>query len=145
MLSSTTANFWRRSRTRKSWFGCRFRYNDAYSFDPGASPSGTSSDLYATIGSDQLGQLDPCRFDTEFQTAPGTPEQWHAPYGGVFLANVPLAEFPGVQASQWQNAATQFTPQNGVLLFKTKGGLIVKAMLPIGPYEVSNSSGTFPY
>lgn len=124
--------------------GCRFRYAPAFNFDAGSTASGTSSDLYATFGSDQIHQLDPCA-NSVFVTSPGTPEVWHTPYGGVFLSGLSLAQFPSIQASQWQNAGTQFSPQSGVLVFKTQGGLIVKASVPIGPYEVSNGSGQFPY
>lgn len=125
-------------------FGCRFRYAPAFDFDPGATPNGTSSDLYATIGSDRTAPLDSCQ-NTVFVTAAGTPELWHTPYGGVLLAGVSLTQFPSIQASQWQNSDTQFTAQPGVLLFKTHSGRIVKAFLPIGPYEVSDVNGVFPY
>lgn len=124
--------------------GCAFRYRPAFSFDPGAAATDTTSDLYDTKASDSLGPLDGCA-NTPFATAPGTPELWHAPYGGVLIPNVLLAQFPSIQPSQWQNTGTQFTPQDGVLLFKTKAGRIVKAMLPIGPFEVSGTDGTFPY
>lgn len=124
--------------------GCHLRYTPAFAFDPGATPNGTASDLYDTIGSDQLSPIDPC-VGTGFSTAAGTSEVWHAPYGGTFMPAVSLRAFPSIAASQWKNAGTTFTPAPGVLLFKTRGGLIVKAMLPIGPYEVSNSAGTFPY
>lgn len=124
-------------------FGCHFRYDPAFDFDPGAKAMQTASDdLYATIGSDKLDPLNPC---TALTTAPGTPEVWHTPYGGVLLPDVSTDAFPAVSASQWSNAGTQFAPQSGVLLFKTKGGLIVKARVPIGPYQVSTSDGRFPY
>ena len=125
-------------------FGCRFRYTPAFSFDPGSVANGPLSDFYDTIGSDQLGPLDPCS-GTSLATAAGTPELWHVPYGGTFIANVTLANFASIAASAWQNSATTLTPGNGALVFKTKGGLIVKALLPIGPYEVSDASGIFPY
>jgi len=126
-------------------FGCRFRYNPAFTFDSAQRPLDQTSDLYDTIGSDQLGPLDGCQ-NSAFVTAPGTPEVWHTPYGGTLIPISSLADFTGIQASQWRNDATQFAPQDGsVLLFKTKGGLIVKALLPVGPYEVSNAGGSFPY
>jgi hypothetical protein len=125
--------------------GCRFRYSPAFTFDAVQRPADETSDLYDTMGSDLLGPLDPC-VNTVFATAPGTPEVWHAPYGGVQMSVSSLQDFTGIQASQWRDAATQFSPQGGnVLLFKTKGGLIVKALLPVGPFEVSGSDGTFPY
>jgi hypothetical protein len=125
-------------------FGCRFRYAPAFDFDPAANANGTDSDLYDTIGSDRLGPLDPCQY-TPFAMTAGTPEVWHTPYGGVLVTGVSLSQFPSVQTSQWQNAATHFSPQSGILLFKTKGGRIVKAMVPIGPFEVSDDNGQFPY
>ena len=126
-------------------FGCRFRYDPATTFDSGQRPLDQTSDLYDTIGSDALGPLDPC-LNSAFATAPGTPEVWHTPYGGTLIRISSLADFTGIQASQWRSDATQFAAQDGsVLLFKTKGGLIVKALLPVGPYEVSNADGTFPY
>jgi len=125
--------------------GCRFRYTPAFNFDGGSSRAlDTTSDLYDTIASDQIGPLDGCG-GTAFATAPGTSELWHVPYGGTFVAIHSLQDFPTIQASQWRNEATQFSTQGGVLLFKTKGGLIVKALLPVGPYEVSDSNGAFPY
>lgn len=125
--------------------GCRFRYYPAFTFDSEQRPADETSDLYDTMGSDLLGPLDAC-VNTVFATAPGTPEVWHAPYGGVQLQVSSLQDFTGIQASQWRNAATQFSPQDGnVLLFKTKGGLIVKALLPVGPFEVSGTDGSFPY
>ena len=125
--------------------GCRFRYTPALNFDGGPTrPLDTSSDLYDTIGSGQIGPLDGCG-NTAFATAPGTPEVWHVPYGGTFIAVHSLQDFTTIQASQWRSDATQFAPQSGVLLFKTQGGLIVKALLPVGPYEVSASNGVFPY
>lgn len=124
--------------------GCTFRYSPAYSFDPGAAANGAASDLYATMGSDQLHALDPCA-NTAFATAPGSPQLWHTPYGGTFVAGATLSQFPALQTSAWQDAGTVFSVQSGALLFKTKGGAIVKALVPVGPYEVSTASGQFPF
>jgi len=79
-------------------FGCRFRYTPAFSFDPGSTASGSSSDFYDTMGIDQLGPLDPC-LGTPLATAAGTPEVWHVPYGGTFVANATLASFAAIAAS----------------------------------------------
>lgn len=126
-------------------FGCRFRYDPAVTFDPVQRPLDQTSDLYDTIGSDALGPMDPC-LNSAFATAPGTPEVWHTPYGGTLIHISSLADFTGIQASQWRSDATQFPAQDGsVLLFKTKGGLIVKALLPVGPFEVSGPDGAFAF
>jgi hypothetical protein len=118
----------------------------AFNFDGGSSrPLDATSDLYVTIGSDKVQPLDGCASPV-FETAAGTPEVWHTPYGGTGIAIHSLLDFPAIQASQWRNDATQFSPNDfAVLLFKTKGGLIVKALLPVGPFEVSASDGSFPY
>lgn len=121
---------------------CDFRYVPAASFDPGSSPSGTSSDLYVTQVANTGDPLDPCD-NTPFTTGVAAV---HFPYGGVLLPGS-LATFPQISASQWSNAMQQ-APMNAVtgqvLLFKTKGGRVVKAMLPLGPFEVGSDTA-FPY
>ena len=120
---------------------CQFRYTPAYSFDPGASPNGLSSDLYVTEAADTKDPLNPCT-GSVFIT--GT-TAIHVPYGGVIIPNAKA--FPSIKASQWTNALTQTDEsalRGNVLLFKTKGGAIVKAVL-WGPVEVTDASGAFPY
>jgi hypothetical protein len=131
-------------------FGCRFRYRPAWAFDPDRTTSmqdsanWTSADLYDTFPAAQLQQLDPCLNSP--LAAGGTTETWHMPYGGTVLPSVSLQAFTTVQASQWSNAGTTFSPSiPSLVLFKTKEGRIVKALLPIGPYEVSGLDGTFPF
>lgn len=122
---------------------CQFRYQAAYSFDPGSGPTGLTSDLYATEAVDSGDLLDPCS-KTVFVTGVSAV---HFPYGGVVVPGN-FGTFSSIAASQWSNTATQLPESaidNGVLLFKTKAGRIVKAMLPLGPYEVSDANGTFPY
>jgi hypothetical protein len=130
-------------------FGCRFRYYPAFAFDPDRTISPnepqtwTTADVYETAPQDTLHVLDLCY---NSPLAVGTTTLWHVPHGGVLLPAVSLAQFTKICASAWRNAGTVFTPKYGsVLLLKTKEGRVVKAMLPIGPYEVSNSAGAFTY
>lgn len=133
-------------------FGCRFRSEPVFAFDPDRvalmenSANWTSADLYDTFPSNDLGPLDPC-LNTLLASAPGTAEIWHVPYGGVLLPATTLQGFVRISASQWKNASTAFAAGNmpGFLLFKTKEGRIVKAFVPTGPYESSDLSGKFPY
>ncbi len=132
-------------------FGCDFRFEPAWAFDPDRfalmqdEANWSSGDLYDTAPANQLELLDPC-YQSPLATAPGTTELWHTPYGGVLLPSVSVQAFTSIAASQWRNAGTQFAPVDAaLLLFKTHEGRIVKALLPIGPYEVSDLSGNFPY
>lgn len=129
-------------------FGCTFRNTPAFDFDPFSVAYDTNADLYDSIGSDMLHQLDPC-LNTAFATAPGTPEIWHVPNGGTIVQVSSIAQFASVQASQWQNAATEFpaqqAPTYSVLLLKTKSGRTAKIFMPLGPFEVSGANGAFPY
>lgn len=121
---------------------CAWRYAPAASFDPGSSASGTSSDLYVTQAVNSGDTFDPCD-NSVFTTGVSA---IHFPYGGVLVPGS-LDTFPQISASEWTNAMQQ-APVNAVtgqvLLFKTKGGRIVKALLPLGPYEVGSASA-FPY
>lgn len=126
-------------------FGCRFRFNPAFSFDKGiATVNSTTSDLYDTEASDELSQLDPC-WNTQFASPVGATEVWHTPYGGRFIATTSLEDFAGIHATDWQDTSQTFPPAAGVLIFKTRGGRVVKALLPLGPYEISGDDGSFPY
>jgi hypothetical protein len=131
-------------------FGCRFRYQPAFAFDPDRSDTmrdqanWTSADIYETAPANQLGQLDPCQGSP--LAVADTTETWHVPYGGVLLPAVSLQDFASISASRWQNAGTSFPRVDpSLILFKTREGRIVKALLPIGPYEISAIGGAFPY
>ncbi|MEO9171030.1 MAG: hypothetical protein ABI282_10935 [Candidatus Baltobacteraceae bacterium] len=122
---------------------CQFRYQPAYSFDPGSSPRGLSSDLFATEPAGGTDPFDPCT-NTVFAIGPSAV---HFPYGGVIIP-ASATSFLNVVASQWQNAAIQSSEAallGATLLFKTQRGLIVKAVVPLGPFEVSDATGQFPY
>ncbi|GAC1389424.1 MAG: hypothetical protein NVSMB31_05390 [Vulcanimicrobiaceae bacterium] len=139
--------------------GCQFDTTtpslaDSLNFDSGlalTSGAGTASDLFTSLGSDQLHSADPC-FGTPFADAPGAMENFHFPYYGTFISGS-LSNFPLVAASDFRPDFTTnpaYFLSNpafyGTYLFKTKGGNIVKAFLPIGPYEVTTSAGgQFPY
>ena len=121
---------------------CAFRYVPAMSFDPGSTASGLSSDLYVTQAANAGYPLDPCD-NSVFTTGVAAV---HFPYGGVLVPGS-WQTFPQVSASQWSDA-TQQAPLSAatgeILLFKTKRGRVVKALLPLGPYEVGSDSA-FPY
>ena len=129
-------------------FGCYFRYAPAYAFDPDRSSlmrdraNWTSGDLYETAPAASLYVLDPCY---QSALATGNAEIWHVPFGGTFVPASTLQDFAAVKASQWTNSGTTFAPAQGVLLLKTAEGRIVKALLPIGPLEVSDTAGAFSY
>lgn len=127
---------------RSIFLRCQFRYAPAYSFDPGATQSRLTSDIYVTTEAiDTRDPLNPCT-GTVFVT--GT-SSIHVPYGGVIIPNA--SAFQSITASQWTNALTQTDEtavRGNVLLFKTKGGAIVKAVLS-GPFEVTDATGAFPY
>lgn len=124
---------------------CQFRYAPAYSFAPFSQSNGLSSDLYVTVSGVGAGdELNPC-FNSVFITGA---DKIHVPYGGVIISNPPT--FQSVSASQWSNSLTQTTESalggfSSVLLFKTKTGAIVKVILPVGPIEITDSTGNFPY
>ncbi|MBV8246729.1 MAG: hypothetical protein JOZ38_12455 [Candidatus Eremiobacteraeota bacterium] len=121
--------------------GCQFRYSAAYDFDPGNTVQDLTSDLYATESTSHGGTFDPCT-GTAFAT--GT-DAIHFPYGG-FALSAGLSSFPTIAASQWQNAGSSVpAAYTGAVLFKTRAGAIVKAWLPLGPYEVTDVTGKFPY
>ncbi len=123
--------------------GCGLRYQPAYSFDPGSVANGSSSDLYITEPPTTGDPFDPC----PALGLTSSTTTIHFPYGGVLLS-VAADTFPQITATQWSDAQTQ-APENdvfnAVLLFKTKGGATVKAMLPVGPVEVTGANGAFPY
>jgi hypothetical protein len=132
-------------------FGCTFRLEPAFSFDPDRqtlmqnSANWTSADLYDTYPSNELGGLDPC-VNSPLATAPGTSEIVHVPYGGTLMPATSLQAFAAISATAWKDSGTTFRPTNPtVLVFKTEEGRIVKALLPIGPFEVSSSNDVFPY
>ncbi len=135
-------------------FGCRLRYYPAWNFSAnGGAAVGTSealgADLYATIPSDPGyagATLDRCSHTT-LAVAGSAGETWHAPGGGILVPTQTLREFVALEAARWRNDATSFPASSGpaTLVFKTKTGLIVKAMLPVGPYEISDRSGRFTY
>lgn len=122
--------------------GCGLRYYPALSFGPGLRSSGLDSDLYATEAIPH-GSMDPCAHSVFLSGVSAI----HFPYGGVAVSGN-IDTFPTVSASAWRNAQTQIplnAANNKIILFKTKSGSIVKAILPVGPYEVTNGGGTFPY
>jgi len=122
--------------------GCGLRYYPALSFSPDHRLAGLDSDLYATEATSN-GSMDPCAHSV-FQSGVAA---IHFPYGGVAVSGN-IDTFPAVSASAWRNAQTQISlnaANNKIILFKTKSGSIVKAILPVGPYEVANGEGTFPY
>jgi hypothetical protein len=127
--------------------GCNYGDTPAYAFDSGAKPNGLQSDLYATDESDVLSSVDPC-YGTPFLTAPKTGLVFHYPYGGVIIPGG-LQTFTTIAASQWSDAGTQapgsIADNIGIAIFKTRGGRIVKALVPSGPYEVAGPDGTFAY
>ena len=133
-------------------FGCQFRFEPVFAFDPDRvslmqqSSNWTSADLFDTFPSNELGPLDPC-LNSPLATAPSTSELWHVPYGGVILPMPSLQQFTAVTTAQWRNAGTQFPPpqQPAMLLLKTKEGRFVKLLMPIGPLEVSEPNGPFPF
>jgi hypothetical protein len=133
-------------------FGCQFRYYPAFNFTsaggetvmpPGA---GMQADLYDTSPSAGLGSMDPC-YETPLASSGSTIEMWHVSGGGTLISTPGLSEFAAIKGSRWSNDATSFSATNQpvTLIFKTSAGLIVKAFLPIGPYEVSDPAGHFPY
>jgi len=122
--------------------GCGLRYYPALSFGPGLRTSGLDSDLYATEATPH-DSMDPCAHSVFLSGVSAI----HFPYGGVVVSGS-IDTFPAVAASSWRNAQAQI-PVNAVdgkiILFKTKTGSIVKAIVPVGPYEVTNGRGIFPY
>lgn len=128
--------------------GCQFANSSpavaaSYAFDPGAAPSGLSSDLFDTLGSDQLHYFDPC-FGTPFTDMPGALDHFNFPYYGTQVSGG-ISDFPAVNAGFWRNDFVVNPAFAATYIFKTKGGRFVKAVLPIGPYQVSAADGTFPY
>ena len=124
--------------------GCGLRYQPYYSFESGTVTQATTSDLYVTEPPSSGDPFDPC---AALGLATDTTTTIHFPYGGVLIAGT-TGTFPQVAASQWRNAQTQVAESaatNEILLFKTKSGAIVKAMLPVGPVELSGATGAFPY
>ncbi len=124
--------------------GCGLRYQPYYSFESGSVTQATTSDLYVTEPPNSGDPFDPC---AALGLATDTTTTYHFPYGGVLVAGT-MNAFPQITASQWRNAQThvsQTDALNAILLFKTKSGAIVKAMLPVGPVEVSGATGAFPY
>lgn len=122
-------------------FGCRFRYTPSI-----RAPRQNQTDMpdaYQTAGSDLMHELDSCQ-SPPFATAPGSGIINHFPYGAAF-ADGDLATFPSIRASRWRNDFTQTTQLSGLVLFKTADGRIVKALLPLGPYEETGANGVFPY
>lgn len=122
--------------------GCGLRYYPALSFSPDHRLPGLDSDLYATEATSN-GGMDPCAKSVFLSGVSAI----HFPYGGVAVSGN-IDTFPSVSASAWRNAQTQISlnaANNKIILFKTKSGSIVKAILPVGPYEVTNGGGTFPY
>lgn len=129
-------------------FGCAFRYQPSFAFGSSAQPlqnasSFTSGDLYDTSPASGLQPLDPC-YNSSLAT--GSEELWHVPYGGTITDGATVQQFLNATTSDWRNDGTTFQANSsGLLIFKTASGKIVKALLPIGPYEVSDSSGQFAY
>lgn len=121
--------------------GCGLRYYPALSFGPDHRLPGLDSDLYATEATSS-GSMDPCVHSVFLNGVSAI----HFPYGGIAVSGN-IDTFPAVSASAWRNAQTQISlsaANNKIILFKTKSGSIIKAILPVGPYEVTNE-GTFPY
>ena len=124
--------------------GCGLRYQPYFSFESGSVTQATTSDLYVTEPPSSGGAFDPC---PTLGLATDTTTRFHFPYGGVLIPGT-IDSFPHVTTSQWRDAQTQVTENaalDDILLFKTRSGLFVKAMLPVGPIEVSQTNGTFPY
>ncbi len=122
--------------------GCGLRYYPALSFGRGPRPSSLDSDLFVTEATPH-GSMDPCAHSVFLSGVSAI----NFPYGGVAVSGN-IDTFPAVSASAWRNAQTQISlnaANNKIILFKTKSGSIVKAILPVGPYEVTNGGGTFPY
>lgn len=122
--------------------GCGLRYYPALSFGPNHRLPGLDSDLYATEATSN-GGMDPCAQSVFLSGVSAI----HFPYGGVAVSGN-IDTFPTVSASAWRNAQTQISlnaANNKIILFKTKYRSIVKAILPVGPYEVTNGGETFPY
>jgi hypothetical protein len=125
--------------------GCGLRYAAAVNFDPDragtqATPI-TSSDLYATETASGGDPFDPC----PALGLGAAVRALHAPYGGTMIPVADLQAFAAITATQWKNDGTTFTPNGGALVYKTAEGRIVKAMLPVGPAEVSDQNGVFPF
>jgi hypothetical protein len=135
-------------------FGCPLRYYPAWDFSASggaevAIKEAIAADLYDTIPSEPLSThvvLDRCSH-TPLAVLGSAEETWHAPRGGTVIHTQSLMDFVAIQASQWRHDATSFPATAGpaTLVFKTKAGLIVKALLPVGPYEISDRSGRFTY
>lgn len=124
--------------------GCGLRYEAYYSFESGSVTQATASDLYVTEPPSSGGPFDPC---PALGLATDSTTTFHFPYGGVLVAGT-INSFPQITASQWRDAQTQVPESdalNQILLFKTRSGAIVKAMLPVGPVEASGANGAFPY
>ena len=128
--------------------GCAFRYTPAFAFDADRAASLTPSnwitaDLFASEAANPTGNA----FDNCAGTAlAGTTDAIHVPYGGTLIATPSAQSFAAITAAQWKNDATTF-PANtsGTIVFKTKEGRIVKALIPLGPFEVSDTTGVFPF
>ncbi len=124
--------------------GCGLRYQPYYSFESGSVTQATASDLYVTEPPTTGDPFDPC---STLGLATDTTTTFHFPYGGVLVAGT-MDSFPQITASQWHDAQTQITESDalaGIVLFKTRSGAIVKAILPVGPIEASGTNGVFPY
>lgn len=122
--------------------GCGLRYHPAFSFGPDQRVTGLDSDLYATEATPQ-GGMDPCAHSVFMSGVSAI----HFPYGGIVVSGG-VDAFPAVAASMWANAQTKISlkaASGQIVLFKTKSGSIVKAIVPVGPYEVTNGGGRFPY
>lgn len=129
-------------------FGCAFRFTPAFFFDPDRFVLGSdvrnwpSADLYATEPSTQLTPLDSC-YGSPLSV--GATTLWHMPFGGTIITGTTLQTFATISASQWRNDGTTFDPQPGsTVVFKTAEGRVVKALVPMGPYEVTDR-GDFVY
>jgi len=124
--------------------GCGLRYQAYYSFESGSVTQATANDLYVTEPLSSGDPFDPC---PALGLATDSTTTFHFPYGGVLVAGT-INSFPQITASQWRVAQTQVPESdalNQILLFKTRSGAIVKAMLPVGPVEASGANGAFPY
>ncbi len=124
-------------------FGCYFRSDPAIDFVGDTAialhdkTQWLTADLFETAPSDSLGPLDPCQNST-LATLAGTSVIWHVPLGGTIVPGRTLQQFVSVKSSQWKDDGTAFTVTTPtIMVFKTNEGSIVKALLPIGPYEVT--------
>ncbi len=125
--------------------GCGLRYAPALNFDPDragaqATPV-TNSDVYATETSTGGDPFDPC----PALGLGASGDALHVPYGGTVIPVADMQAFASISAMQWKNDGAAFNPIGSALVFKTKEGRIVKAMLPVGPSEVSDQNGVFPF